>query len=377
VTRIRLFIGSSTEALPIARAVKAALERQVSEALKDNIEVDLWSEIFDPGQYTMESIEDTAQTCDFAVMIFAPDDVVMSRGVTKLAPRDNVLAELGLFIGYLGRDRAFLLLDADEVVSLPSDLRGITFETYRKRDDNKYEAAVAAACDHFLAAIAKHGRLRHTNPDFEENLRTILKNCRSAFKVDHWAFENTLHGWVNSFKTDSEDFGRGILKIKIDYGLFLTEMYKKATAEIFSTTIPEYLKVWDSPMGKWLLKCQKENKQAHSSRIFVFANEKEITTDAMRVMRCHAENKIEVRVFIDDEDPSFSYIAHRVESDWTFIDGGTAIGVTIEIGRKGGRSTEAHWFFADPVKIAEYKRMKELLYDASVPLEDFHLERAA
>ena len=135
--RIRLFIGSSTEALPIARAVKAALERQVSEALKDNIEVDLWSEIFDPGQYTMESIEDTAQTCDFAVMIFAPDDVVMSRGVTKLAPRDNVLAELGLFIGYLGRDRAFLLLDADEVVSLPSDLRGITFETYRKRDDNK------------------------------------------------------------------------------------------------------------------------------------------------------------------------------------------------------------------------------------------------
>jgi hypothetical protein len=94
-------------------------------------------------------------------------------------------------------------------------------------------------------------------------------------------------------------------------------------------------------------------------------------------MRCHAENKIEVRVFIDDEDPSFSYTAHRAESDWTFIDGGTAIGVTIEIGRKGGRSTEAHWFFADPVKIAEYKRMKDLLYDASVPLEDFHLERAA
>jgi hypothetical protein len=80
-----------------------------------------------------------------------------------------------------------------------------------------------------------------------------MKNCRSAFKVDHWAFENTLDSWVNNFKVDSEDFGRGLLKIRVDYGLFLTEMYLRAKTEIFSTTIPEYLKAWDGSLGKRLL----------------------------------------------------------------------------------------------------------------------------
>jgi hypothetical protein len=215
--------------------------------------VDLWHDIFDPGSYTLDSIEDEAERCDSAVLILAPDDLVMSRGMQSLAPRDNVLIELGLFTGHLGRERAFLLLAADEVVKLPSDLRGIAYETYRRREDNKYEASVSAACDHFLASIEKHGRLRHTNPNFETNLRTIMKNCRSAFKVDHWAFENTLDSWVNNFKVDSEDFGRGLLKIRVDYGLFLTEMYLRAKTEIFSTTIPEYLKMWDGSLGKRLL----------------------------------------------------------------------------------------------------------------------------
>jgi hypothetical protein len=92
----------------------------------------------------------------------------------------------------------------------------------------------------------------------------------------------------------------------------------------------------------------------------------------MRIMRSHASNNIEVRVFIDDAGPKFSYAAHRVESDWTFIDGGTAIGQTVEIGRRAPGLTEAHWYFADPAKIAEQTRLKRILYDASVPLDDIH-----
>jgi len=58
--------------------------------------------------------------------------------------------------------------------------------------------------------------------------------------------------------------------------------------------------------------------------------------------------------------------------DWTFIDSGTAIGQTVEIGRRAPGLTEAHWYFADPAKIAEHTRLKRILYDASVPLDDIH-----
>jgi hypothetical protein len=39
----------------------------------------------------------------FAVLIITPDDVVSSRDIEAQAPRDNVMFELGLFMGRLGR----------------------------------------------------------------------------------------------------------------------------------------------------------------------------------------------------------------------------------------------------------------------------------
>ena len=40
---------------------------------------------------------------DFAVMILSPDDMTESRDQSYASPRDNVLFELGLFMGRLGR----------------------------------------------------------------------------------------------------------------------------------------------------------------------------------------------------------------------------------------------------------------------------------
>ena len=45
----------------------------------------------------------------FAVLIATPDDQVRSRGADAPAPRDNVILELGLFMGGLGRPRTILV----------------------------------------------------------------------------------------------------------------------------------------------------------------------------------------------------------------------------------------------------------------------------
>ena len=39
---------------------------------------------------------------DFAILVLTADDLVASRDVLSTAPRDNVLFELGLFMGGLG-----------------------------------------------------------------------------------------------------------------------------------------------------------------------------------------------------------------------------------------------------------------------------------
>lgn len=50
-------------------------------------------------QFARESLEIQAAQADFAIMVFSPDDKVFSQGKASAAPRDNVVVELGLFMG--------------------------------------------------------------------------------------------------------------------------------------------------------------------------------------------------------------------------------------------------------------------------------------
>ncbi|MDD1820524.1 nucleotide-binding protein, partial [Pseudomonas aeruginosa] len=79
----------------------------------------------------LESLEEQLDECDFAIAIAQPDDSVTMREETKNTPRDNVIFELGLFVGRLGRARTFLLEPRGDEVHLPSDLKGLTTIGYR------------------------------------------------------------------------------------------------------------------------------------------------------------------------------------------------------------------------------------------------------
>ncbi|MCA8263601.1 TIR domain-containing protein [Burkholderia multivorans] len=74
----------------------------------------------------MEKIEDNSEV-GFAVVLLTPDD--LGRGVSEpdLRPRarQNVLLELGYFIGRLGRDRVCALKRGD--IEIPSDYLGVVW----------------------------------------------------------------------------------------------------------------------------------------------------------------------------------------------------------------------------------------------------------
>lgn len=117
---LRIFIASSSEALQLARSLKTQLERH-------NREVNVWSDgIFAPGSTNIEALERELSLADFAAIVLSPDDRVFSRLRFSRAPRDNLVLELGLFMGAIGRQRGVMIYPRKRKLKLPSDLLGVT-----------------------------------------------------------------------------------------------------------------------------------------------------------------------------------------------------------------------------------------------------------
>jgi len=148
--RIRVFIISSVEALDIARAIQNAFEH-------DPFLVVIWTDgVFRASQYSIESLEKELDQSDFAIAIAQPDDTTASRDKSVRTPRDNVIFELGFFMGRLGRHRSLLLEPRGEEVKLPSDLSGITTIPY-KYDAKNLAAALGPACNRVRDVINELG----------------------------------------------------------------------------------------------------------------------------------------------------------------------------------------------------------------------------
>jgi hypothetical protein len=122
--------------------------RAIEYLLHEDCEVTLWNEgVFGLGQTTLEALVNALERFDFAVLVLTPDDVVLSRNVERLAPRDNLMFELGLFMGRLGRSRTFVVCERSEQMKLPSDLAGVTIARFdRDRQDGNLIAALGPSC---------------------------------------------------------------------------------------------------------------------------------------------------------------------------------------------------------------------------------------
>ena len=94
-----------------------------------------------------------AATVDFAVLVLTPDDLVTKREKGGQQPSDNVLFELGLFMGKLGRDRTFIVHERTGRLDLPTDLAGITVATFAHRADNNMQAALGPVCTQIKTAM--------------------------------------------------------------------------------------------------------------------------------------------------------------------------------------------------------------------------------
>lgn len=151
--RVRVFIMSSVEALPI-------VDLLIKQFAHDPFLAVAWKNgVFRASHYTLDELEAELDDSDFAIAVAHADDVVITRDDEWPTIRDNVVLELGLFMGRLGRRRAFLMEPRDVDLKLPSDLAGLTTIPYRYEKGKDAEHYIAPACaklrELILAAGAK------------------------------------------------------------------------------------------------------------------------------------------------------------------------------------------------------------------------------
>ncbi|MFT4177423.1 MAG: nucleotide-binding protein [Luteolibacter sp.] len=147
-----VFIISSVEALDVAREIQTVLQH---DAL-----ITCWTDgVFFASDYPLDSLEAKVDTADFAVAVVQPDDITTmpSRKIVSKVARDNVIFELGLFMGRIGRKRTILFQPRGQELKLPTDLLGITTISYQVGRPQDLTAHIATACNEARKVIKSMG----------------------------------------------------------------------------------------------------------------------------------------------------------------------------------------------------------------------------
>jgi hypothetical protein len=154
----QVFIASSVEGLSVADAINANLDHDTYPTL--------WrTGTFKLGSNALDDLVEKSSAIDFAVFVFTPDDVATIRDEATQVVRDNVLFELGLFIGSLGKERCYVVRPRGVDMHLPSDLIGMTTADYATdRPDGDLASALNAACKLIKDEIARHGPISRELP---------------------------------------------------------------------------------------------------------------------------------------------------------------------------------------------------------------------
>lgn len=115
---IKIFIGCAVESLPYAQQLQALLDH-------DPVEVRIWTDnVFSPSSYTLQDLMEQVNCVDFAIFFAMPEDLIESKNEESYGPRDNVILEIGLFMGKLGKERVYLIKKRKTELKIPTDLLG-------------------------------------------------------------------------------------------------------------------------------------------------------------------------------------------------------------------------------------------------------------
>ncbi|MDR3540478.1 MAG: nucleotide-binding protein [Desulfosporosinus sp.] len=148
----RIFIGCSTENLRLAKVIQLELDHDAY--------THIWTQdIFKLTSTALEDLLVAINKFDFAIFVFNPEDITIIRGEDHKTVRDNIIFELGLFLGRLNSRKKVFLLKPRSVdnLHLPSDLAGLMIGDYDSNRTEDLQASVAPFCTSVMNQIRELG----------------------------------------------------------------------------------------------------------------------------------------------------------------------------------------------------------------------------
>jgi hypothetical protein len=145
----KIFIGSSSSGYSIAEEVKTHLF-----AIAD---VYLWKDsgVWELNRSTFDNLLQISNYFDFGVFVATSDDLTLTNDKLVIEPRDNVILEMSLFLGAIGKHKSFLLVEED--IKLPSDFNGIYMPRFKRGDAD----SIKTVCEELILKIEEHYQLGH------------------------------------------------------------------------------------------------------------------------------------------------------------------------------------------------------------------------
>jgi hypothetical protein len=150
-----MFIGSSSEAKPVVDTIVQVFADHV-----DCIPWYLAPEFKSKGSFpTFNGLCDAARAYDFALFVLTSDDLLEHRSEKYSCPRDNVVFEMGLFIGTIGPERVFAVVEQHTTpeMKIPTDLYGVNMPRFDHSPDTPIAslASINAELQGFVKTIEK------------------------------------------------------------------------------------------------------------------------------------------------------------------------------------------------------------------------------
>jgi len=134
----KIFIGfSQINGLPIANQVKREIENACSW-----IKCEFWSDenVFSLNRDTLNSLIISSKKYEYGIFIATKDDIANKSGSDVYISSDNVIFEIGLFLGSMGIERSFIMIENG--CKLPSDFNGITVPIFERDDESSISGSI-------------------------------------------------------------------------------------------------------------------------------------------------------------------------------------------------------------------------------------------
>jgi predicted nucleotide-binding protein len=197
--KIKVFIGSSSEAFLFAKAIHDVLlsdncspdnSCEIADCKQcadiKRIEPVLWNKYFNnhSNKTFIDVLKKATYDCSYAIFVLNPDDDLITRSQTTKTTRANVWFEAGLFMGHYSNENVFFFLHKDDFngVHLISDIQGLNLGPYNI-DKNVLKV---------LREISKTEKLEFDSnkESFKPFYNLLMKEIKNSFKENEYFYSN-------------------------------------------------------------------------------------------------------------------------------------------------------------------------------------------